>query len=153
MKRVLALFLALLCPLLATAADHGVTADAPITEFKLTVLSDEGFRSSLLRGSEARYVNDNQIDLVGMQYSTFMENEAGDLDATLLAPTATVFINNKKVKVQGDGAVRLLRKDLDVTGEKWTYEHAGKHDSTPKKLVIEKNVHVIFRIEMKDILK
>ena len=153
MKRALPLFFALLCPLLAEPPKRGVTSDAPITEFKLTVFSDEGFRSSLLRGSEAHYINDNQIDLVGMQYSTFLENEAGDLDATLLAPTATVFINNKKVKVQGDGAMRLLRKDLDVTGEKWTYEHAGKHDSTPKKLVIERNVHVIFRIEMKDMLK
>ncbi len=153
MKRVLPLFLVLVCPLLADPPKRSVTADAPITNFKLSVLSDQGFRSSLLRGNEAHYVNDNQIDLIGMQYSTFFENEAGELDATLLAPTATVFLNNKKVKVQGDGAVRLLRKDLDVTGEKWTYEHAGKNDSTPKKLLIERNVHVIFRIEMKDLLK
>jgi len=145
MKRALPFFLVLLCPLLADPPKHGVTSDAPIINFKLTVLNDQGFRSSLLRGSEARYVNDNQIDLVGMQYSTFLENEAGELDATLLAPTATVFINDKKIKVQGDETVRLLRKDLDVTGEKWTYDRAQR------KILIEKNVRVIFHIEMRRI--
>jgi len=154
MKRVFPLFFVLLCPLLAEDAKRGVTIDAPITNFRLTELSNEGFRSSLVRGSEAHYINDNQIDLVGMQYTTFLENEAGDLDATLLAPTATVFILNGKVnKVRGNESVRLIRKNIEVTGELWTYEHAEKNSPTPKKLVIEKNVHAIFRIEMKDILK
>jgi len=147
MKRSLPFLLSLLCPLLAAAANSGVTANAPVTNFKLTILSDEGFRSSLLRGSEARYVSDSQIDLVGMQYSTFIEGEAGELDATLLAPSATVFIDHNKVKVHGDENVRLLRKNLDVTGEEWTYDHAQK------RILIEKNVHVVFRIPMKDILK
>ncbi len=147
MKHLLPYFLFALCPLLGIAADHGVKADAPITNFKLSVLSDQGFRSSLLRGSEAHYVNDNQIDLVGMQYTTFLESETGDIDSTLLAPNATVFINEKKVKVQGNDAVRLIRKNLDVTGEKWTY------DRSERKILIEKNVHVTFRIQMKDMLK
>jgi len=147
MKRRFTILLSLLCPLLAAAADHGVTSSAPVTNFKLSVLSDLGYRSSLLRGSEARYISDSQIDLVGMQYTTFIEGEKGELDSTLLAPTATVFIDKNKVKVHGDEAVRLLRKGLDVTGEKWTYDHAQK------RILIEKNVHVIFHIEMKDILK
>jgi hypothetical protein len=82
-----------------------------------------------------------------MQYSTFIEGEKGELDSTLLAPTATVFIDKNKVKVHGDENVRLLRKGLDVTGEKWTYDHSQK------RILIEKNVHVTFNIEMKDILK
>jgi hypothetical protein len=147
MKRVLTFFFSVLCPLLAAAANTGVTANAPVTNFKLTILSDQGYRSSLLRGSEARYINDSQIDLVGMQYVTFIESEAGELDSTLLAPTATVFIDKNKVKVHGDEAVRLIRQNLDVTGEQWTYDHANK------RILIEKNVHVVFRIEMKDILK
>jgi len=147
MKRAIPFLLSVLCPLLASAADHGVTTDAPVTNFKLSILSDEGFRSSLLRGSEARYISNSQIDLVGMQYTTFIEGEAGELDATLLAPTATVFIDHNKVKVHGDENVRLLRKNLDVSGEQWTYDHANK------RILIEKNVHVVFRIEMKDILK
>jgi hypothetical protein len=147
MKRALPFLFSIFCPLLATADNPGVTANAPVTNFKLTLLTDEGFRSSLLRGSEARYISDTQIDLVGMQYTTFLEGAAGELDATLLAPSASVFIDKNKVKVHGDENVRLLRKDLDVTGEQWTYDHAQK------RILIEKNVHVIFRIEMKDILK
>ena len=147
MKRAFPFLLSILCPLLAAAANSGVTPNAPVTNFKLTILSDEGFRSSLLRGSEARYISDTQIDLIGMQYTTFLEGEAGALDATLLAPSASVFVDKNKVKVHGDENVRLLRKNLDVTGEQWTYDH------TQKRILIERNVHVIFRIEMKDILK
>ena len=147
MKRTLTVLFYALCPLLATAANSGITANAPVTNFKLSILSDEGFRTSLLRGSEARYISDTQIDLVGMQYTTFLAGEKGELDATLLAPSASVFIDKNKVKVHGDENVRLLRKNLDVTGEQWTYDH------TQKRILIEKNVHVIFRIEMKDILK
>jgi hypothetical protein len=145
MKRTLAILLSVLCTLLVTAADHGVTSNAPVTNFKLSILSDQGFRSILLRGSEAHYISDSQIDLVGMQYTTFIEGEKGELDSTLLAPSATVFIDKNKVKVHGDENVRLLRKGLDVTGEKWTYDHAQK------RILIEKNVHVIFHIEMKKI--
>ena len=146
MKRTLTVILFALCPLLA-AANSGVTANEPVTNFKLTLLSDQGYRSSLLRGSEARYISDSQIDLLGMQYTTFFENEEGEIDSTLLAPSATVYIEKNKVKVHGNETVRLIRKNLDVTGEQWTYEHVAK------RILIEKNVRVVFRIEMKDILK
>jgi len=147
MKHALSSLLFALCPLLTQAADSGVTPNAPVTNFKLVILNDEGFRSSLLRGSEARYINASQIDLVGMQYTTFIEDGTNEIDSTLLAPTATVFVDKNKVKVHGDEGVRLIRKNVDVTGERWTYEHSQK------RILIEKNVHVVFHIELKDILK
>jgi lipopolysaccharide export system protein LptC len=147
MKRALPLILFILSPLLAEAADSGVAANAPVTNFKLSLLSDEGVRSSLLRGSEARYISDKKIDLVGMQYTTYIEDGTNEVDSTLLAPSASVFINKNKIKVHGDESVRLIRKNVDVTGERWTYDHAEK------RILIEKNVRVVFSMELKDILK
>jgi hypothetical protein len=40
-----------------------------------------------------------------------------------------------------------VRDDLDASGQKWSYDHARKV------VVIEGNVHVILRAELKDILK
>jgi hypothetical protein len=88
-----------------------------------------------------------------MQYTTFKETGLNEVESTLLAPTATVFIEQHKVRVSGNDSVRLIGKGLDVTGEKWTYEHAGKNDATPKKITIERNVRAVFQTELKDILK
>jgi len=135
------------------AADSGVAANAPVINFKLSLFDDQGNRTGLLRGSEARYISSSQIDLVEMQYITFLENGSTEVDATLLAPTASVLMENGKARVHGNESVRLIRKNIEVTGEQWTYNHPGKKDTTPKKIVIERNVRVVFQIELKDILK
>jgi len=146
MKRILALALIILSPLM-TLAQSTVTASAPVKNFKLPVLNEQGVRTSLLRGNEARYVNASQIDLSGMQYMAFVENNANEVETTLLAPSATVNIVKNKIKVHGDEGVRLVRNDLDVTGERWTYDH------DQRKITIGKNVRVVFRTGLKDILK
>lgn len=147
MPRAFTFLLLALSPLTGLAQSSAVTANAPITNFKLPVLNDEGIRSSLLRGTEARYINASQIDLVGMQYMTFIEDGSNKIDTTLMAPTASVFIVNNKVKVQGEEGVRLVRDDLDVSGTHWTYDHAQK------KITLDENVRVVFRTELKGILK
>lgn len=136
-----------LMPLVGLAADPLITPNAPVTNFKLPVLNDQGLRTSLLRGTEARYVSLSQIELVEMQYSTFFEDGSNRVDTLLLAPTATVFIVDNKVRVHGEEGVRLVRDDLDVIGTRWTYDHAKK------KITLEKDVRVVFRTELKDILK
>ena len=148
MTRLLILLLLACCPMLSWGQlGSSVTPNAPITNFKLPVLNDQGQRTSLLRGSEATYINASQIDLTGMQYSTFLENGSNEVDTTLLAPVASVFIENNKIRVHGEQNVRLIGKNLEVTGEKWTYDH------TQKQILIEKNVRVVFQIEFKGILK
>lgn len=135
------------------AADSGVAANAPVINFKLTLLDEQGNRTGLLRGDEARYISSSQIDLIAMQYTTYIENSANEIDSTLIAPTASVFMENGKARVHGNDSVRLIRKNIEVTGEQWTYEHSGKNNATPKMIVIERNVRVVFQIELKDILK
>jgi hypothetical protein len=128
-------------------ADPIVTPNAPITNFKLPVLNEQGIRTSLLRGTEARYVSASQIELSEMQYSTFLDDGSNKVDTTLLAPSATVLIDDNKVRVQGEEGVRLVRSDIDVIGLHWMYDHSQK------KITLEKDVRVVFRTELKDILK
>lgn len=144
-RRALQLSLLLLPAILL--AESSITPNGPVANFKLPVLNDQGLRTSLLRGTEARYISATQIDLVEMQYSTFLEDGSNKVDTTLLAPTASVSIVDNKVRVHGEEGVRLVRSDLDVIGTRWTYDHAQR------KITLEKDVRVVFRTELKDILK
>ena len=48
---------------------------------------------------------------------------------------------------QGLSGLSASSSDLDVIGMRWTYDHAQK------KITLEKDVRVVFRTELKDILK
>lgn len=149
--RALTFLLLALSPLLSLAQPAGVTANEPVINFKLPGLNDDGIRTSLLRGNEARYINANQIDLVAMQYTLFVEDGSNKVDTTLLAPTASVFLGGKHYKVQGSEGVRIIRDELDLIGTRWTYETDQKKN---RHIVLENNVRVVFRsLHLGNILK
>ncbi len=133
------------------AQPSGVTANEPIINFKLPVLNEEGIRTSLLRGNEARYINANQIDLVAMQYTLYSDDGSNQVDSTLLAPSASVFLSGKHYKVQGAEGVRIVRDDLDVMGTQWSFALDEKKN---RQITLENNVKVVFRkLHIGNILK
>jgi len=149
--RATTFFLLTLSPLLSFAQPAGVTANAPITNFKLPEYNDDGVRTSLLRGNEARYINSSQIDLVAMNYALFKEDGSNQTDTTLLAPSASVFHTGKRYKVQGKEGVRIVRDDLDLGGTQWTFDIDEKKN---RHIILETNVRVIFRtLNLGNILK
>jgi len=131
----------------ASAADTNI-ANAPLKKFRLPQFNDQGFRTGLLEGDEARLISQTQIDITEMHFTVFSGDETNTVDTTLLAPTATIRIPDPQhVVVEGKGPVRVVRSDLDASGVDWTYVHAEK------KVFMRKNVHVVFRSEMTDLLK
>lgn len=150
--RALTFLLLALSPLLSRAQSTAVTANEPIINFKLPELNDEGVRISLFRGNEARRINDNQIDLVAMQYTIFKPDGSNQAETTLLAPSASVFFTTqKKYNVRGNEGVRIVRDDLDVMGTVWSFEIDEKKN---RHVRIENNVRVIFRtLNIGNILK
>lgn len=122
--------------------------NAPVKKFRLPGFNDQGFRTSLLQGDEARMISATQIDLKEMHFTLFQGDEKNSVDSTLLAPVATVLIQDQnKIVVQGEGSVRFIRPDIDASGQQWKYEHAEKH------LTMHKDVRLVIRAELKDILK
>lgn len=134
-------------PVLIRADDSAARPNAPISQFKLPTFNSEGNRVSLLRGAEARYVSPTQIDLTAMDLTLYFGDGTDRVDTVLRAPSASVLLNDSKIRVRGDQQVHVTREDLDATGERWTYDH------TDRRILIEKNVHVVFRMELKDLLK
>lgn len=126
----------------------------PAVGWTFPVFSDqEGYRVLTLRGSEARLVSSNQIDVTGFSAVSFSGDATERVDSILLSPQATFF--PKENKAAGNSYVRLIlsgrpdtpNDDVEVTGRGWTY------DRTAKKVSITHDVRVTFQAQLHDILK
>lgn len=147
MNRISAFFLLLACatPLAAQNPAPKVVPSAPIKEFRLPTFDKNGNRATFMRAGEALFVTPTQIDVKEMQFTLFTKDGTGAFDTVLLAPSAS-FLTDKQI-VSGQESVRLIRENLEVTGEQWSYHHIEK------RVLIGKNARVTFQDELKDIIK
>jgi hypothetical protein len=136
------------------AAVNPAIESGPAIGWTFPVFSDkEGYRVLTLRGSEARYVNANRIDVTGFSAVVFSGDAAERVDTVLLSPQASFY--PKDNRATGNDSVRLILSgrpdtpsdDVEVTGRGWTYENAAK------KVSIAHDVRVTFHAQLNDILK
>ncbi|HXQ80680.1 MAG TPA: hypothetical protein VN775_05175 [Opitutaceae bacterium] len=135
---------ALLASILGTAAQD-VAVAPPARNWTLPLFTKEGFPEMTLRGDEVRPVSSDRIDISGMTVTVFSGDALARVDSVLSSPEATFMINEKIAR--GDKSVRLVRDDVEVTGENWTYFYKEK------KVLIARNARVVFHAAMPDILK
>ncbi len=135
---------ALLC-LGPLARAQDVALAPPARNWTLPLFTREGFRQMTLRGDEVRPVTSDRIDIIGMNVTVFSGTADGKVDSVLLSPEASFMINEKVAS--GQKTVRLIRDDIDVTGEAWIYSYSEK------KVLISKHAHVVFHSALPDILK
>jgi hypothetical protein len=105
----------------------------------------EGYHSMRLCGSEARMLTLHLIQLNDMNLTVFSGDASNRVESVLLSPIARVSLDHDTA--YGPGAIRLIRDDLELTGEQWNFDHAKKNIS------IARNVRVVFHSELKDMLK
>lgn len=117
----------------------------PARNWTLPLFTKEGYRQMTLRGDEVRPINSNQVDIIGMNFTVFSGRPDAKVDSVLLSPEASFFINEKIAR--GHEQVRLVRDDLEVTGRDWTYYY------NEKKVLINRNAHVVFHAALPDMLR
>lgn len=143
--------LLLLLPVVAFAASSTtqVSADRPIINFRLPTFTADGFRSWLVRGSEARLSGNNQIDIVGLTLTIFTGTAEDKIDTMILSPAARV--QPEEALVTGPDTIRVINDEFEASGSDWRFTHhkAAKEN----RISINRNVHVTFRAELTDILK
>lgn len=119
---------------------------APAKNWVLPLFTDkEGFRSMTLRGSEARAVGDDRVEVVDLSITVFSGDATAHVDSMLLSPQASFFQADKQAR--GGQSVRVIRDDLEAVGTKWVYDHAQKRVS------LDGGVRIVFQTELKDLLK
>lgn len=118
---------------------------APALNWALPLFTDkDGFRSMTLRGSAVRPVGKN-IAVTDLNITIFTGDAKAQVDSVLLSSSA-LFLT-KEQRASGDGGVRFIRDDFEVTGNAWTYDHAAR------KLTLDRAVRTTFRVQLNDILK
>ncbi len=141
-KRIL---LSLLPAAAALAANTQISTDKPILNFRLPAFSPEGYRAWLVRGSEARYIGENQIDIKELTLSVFSGRADEKVDTLILSPAAVV--HPADAVVTGPSRIRVINDQFEASGTEWHYAQKDK------KVSIAKNVRVTFQAEFKDFLK
>lgn len=133
---------AIVVPLRAAEPPPG----APAKNWVLPLFTDkEGFRSMTLRGSEARAVGSDRVEVVDLSITVFSGDATAHVDTMLLSPQASFFQADKQAR--GGQSVRVIRDDLEAVGTRWVYDHGQKRVS------LDGGVRIVFQAELKDLLK
>jgi hypothetical protein len=142
-KRLLAAAALAAAPAAAPAQD--VPIAPPARNWTLPLFTKEGFRQMTLRGDQVQPVNTDRVDIVGMNVTVFNGAADAQVDSVLLSPQATFLLNERIAR--GSQTVRLIRDDIEVQGQDWTYFY------NEKKVLINRGAHVVFHAALPDILK
>ncbi len=146
MSSLFKVFLLSLLPVAAaSAANTQLSTDKPVINFRLPAFTPEGHRAWLVRGSEARFASENQIDIKELTLSVFSGRADEKVDTLILSPTAEV--HPAEAVITGSDTIRVINDQFEASGLNWRYAHKSK------KVSIGRNVRVIFRAEFKDYLK
>jgi len=149
LKRLSVFILPLAAGVAALAATTQIAPDKPVVNFRLPNFTPEGFRSWLVRGSEAYYLpKQNQIDVKELTLSVFSGKSDGKLVTMVLSPSAKVLPT--EAIVTGESTIRVINDEYEATGIGWRYTHKDKKTSI---ISINKKVRVSFTAEFQDILK
>lgn len=135
----------LLSIVIAVAAHAQMTPDAPIKNFKLPMFNNAGVKVWDLRGEEAKYVSQDQVDLFTMHLKVFKNDGSGAVQLEIESPHATVYADQHLVT--GSDSIRVLNDDFEITGRNYTWR--GREQS----VTINENVRVVFKAPLQDMLK
>jgi hypothetical protein len=135
---------ALLVPGIGGSAQDLATSP-PARNWTLPLFTKEGFREMTIRGDEVHPMSSDRIDIRGMNITVFSGHPDARVDSVLLSTECSFLITEKIAR--GDHTVRLVRDDIEVTGDVWSYNY------NEKKVLISKRAHVVFHSALPDILK
>lgn len=144
-RRIL-LLISLPAAVFAATSNTQISSDRPIINFTLPAFTPEGYRSWLVRGSEARYIpKSNQIAINELTLSIFSGLPDDRIDTIIMSPKAIVSPNDSVVS--GPETIRVINDQFDATGTNWRYAQKDQ------KVTIAKHVSITFHAEFKDLLQ
>ncbi len=140
----------LLCPLavavVAFSATTQISPDKPVINFRLPNFTPEGYRTWLVRGSEAQYLpKNNEVNVKELTLSLFSGKSDDKLTTMILSPAARVLPDQSLVT--SDSTLRVINDDFEATGTGWRYAHKER------KITIDKKVRVTLHGEINNFLK
>ena len=123
-----------------------ISSEVPVLNFRLPAYTPSGgFRAWLVRGSEARVLGPNDIDIKELTLTIFTGDARDRIETLILSPVATVAPEDQRAS--GAEAIRVINDNFEASGTDWHYDYREK------KVSIARNVRVVLHSELKDLLK
>lgn len=138
-------FLLLITAGIVFAQNARVSTSAPVKDYSISFFSDAGYHKMRVEGGSADLKNRNEIRLENMVLTLFSGQADRTVESVLMAPVA--LLQPETELVNGPEAVRLIRDDLELFGEDWSYDHRGR------KIHLRRNAKIIFNANLADYLK
>lgn len=130
----------------AVAQNAGrVTTAAPVKDYSIVFFSEEGYQRIRVQGDTAEVQDPTRVRLGGMKLTEYTGDAERTVESVLTAPIAIV--EPETEIVSGPAAVKLVRNDLELSGEDWTYEKEAN------RVHIRRNAKLIFFAGFTDLLK
>jgi len=141
--------LLLACALAAVPAfgqsSAGISSQEPVLNFRLPAYTPEGFHAWLVRGSEARVLGPNEIEVKELTLTVFSGDAHDRTETVILSPAAKVAPADRVAG--GASTIRIINDSFEATGTGWHYDYREK------KVSIAQHVRVVVHGELKDLLK
>lgn len=118
--------------------------NAPIINFRLPMFDKQGYQSWYIHGDQGIYVNDEEVDIIGMQLNIFSGDERELLEATIQSPKATILLHENGAKSKNE--IQAKGNGYNLSGKDWNW------DGKLKKVIINQDVKVIFDQPLTDLL-
>lgn len=136
--------------LMAAAAMPGTPEPAPGlspagVNVSMPVFNAKGYRDYGLIGSRITPVGETRWDVTDMRLVHYAGDAKSTIETIVIAAQAS-FLKEGKI-ASGQNGVRVIRDDLEVSGELWTYNHSQET------LVVENNVEVTIHAVLPAILQ
>jgi hypothetical protein len=129
-----------------SAADTArVATSGPVKDYSVSFFSEAGYHRMKVQGSSADLRNPKAVRLDAMTLTLFSGEADRAVESVLMAPIA--IIEPETELVRGSEAVRLVRDDLELFGEDWSYDHLTGT------IHLRRNAKIIFNASLADYLK
>ena len=125
-----------------------VPIDAPITNFKLPLFNDAGYRTGYLRGEQGIYLKESEIRILGMELSQYTGDERDAVIGKIESPEALFrYDKTGHSNASGPGSLLIENETFTFTGEDWIWQELNNQ------VVINKNVKIVINEQIGDIIK
>lgn len=124
--------------------------DAPITNFKLPLFNDDGYRTGYLRGEQGIYLDasTSELRILGMELSQYSGDENDAVIGSMESPEALFhYDKNGRSSASGPGSIKIENDTFVLTGEDWIWQEQNN------RIVINKNVKVVIFDQIGSLIK
>lgn len=123
----------------------GMLPDAPVMKFRLPMFSDEGTPLWDLRGQEGRYIDENRVDVFGMNLSIFAETDPTRIETRIHSPMATMHVQRNAA--EGSEEITMEGDHYVIRGKQWFW------DGNESRVSIDEDVQVLFHEDISDLFR